>query len=164
MRKRFMSAFRRNETYVVACVIGIVFLAAMFVVGLLLKKSISTPPYETLKDSDLKRVFVTSYLRFREDDGSPYLKVELHNGSLWWIKNLEFNFDGLSYSLRDSEAFKPLHFGAVRCPLRKHPTVTNQIEFDIKVSKASGYPPAQSTADLRPSAVTGRPQERTSNN
>jgi len=143
MKKKFISAFKRNELYLVASVIGLVFLTAMFVVGFMLKKSISTPPYELMTESELKTVFATGYLRFREDDGTPYLKVELHNGSLWWIKNIEFTFDGIKYSLKDSDAFRPLRFGAVRCNLKQAPTRSDLIEYDLKVLKASGYPPAQ---------------------
>jgi hypothetical protein len=143
MKKRLIAAFRRNEIVVVTTIIGFVFVSAMDVVAFTLKNSISTPPYETLSDSDLKRVFATGYLRFREDDGTSYLKIELHNGTLWWIKKLEFEFDGVKYSLKESDAFRPLHFGAVRCPLKKKPAKSDQIEYDLQVLKASGYPPAE---------------------
>ncbi len=143
MRKRLLATFRRNEIYLVAAVIGVVFMAAMGIVAWMLQGSISTPPYEALGESDLSKVFATGYLRFREDDGTPYLKVELHNGTLWWIKNAEFNFDGTRYLLRDSDAFRPLHFGAVRCILKKAPSGPRRIDYDLKILNASGYPPAQ---------------------
>ncbi|AFM26381.1 hypothetical protein [Desulfomonile tiedjei] len=143
MRKRWIETLRRHELYLVTSVIGIVFVSAMALVAWMLQSSIVTPPYEALNESDLRKVFATAYLRFREDDRSPYLKVELHNGTLWWIKRVEFDFEGLKYSLRENDAFRPLHFGAVRCPLRKVPQVTDRIEFDLKITKASGYPPAQ---------------------
>jgi hypothetical protein len=143
MRRRFLAAYRRHEIYLVAAVIGIVFVAAMGLVAWLLRDSIATSPYESLSKADLKRVFVTAYLRFREDDGSPYLKVELHNGTLWWIKRVEFEFDGVRYVLRDADAFRPLHFGALRCNLKKVPVGPEQIEYDLKIIRAAGYPPAQ---------------------
>ena len=147
MKKRCIAALKRYELYVVSTVIGLVFIAAMGIVAWMLQSSIVTPPYEALTDKDMKRVFATAYLRFREDDRSPYLKVEVHNGTLWWIKKVEFDFDGITYALRESDAFRPLHFGAVRCPLKKSPSQFEQIEFDIKLSKASGYPPAQEQLD-----------------
>jgi len=61
-----------------AAIIGIVFVAAMAIVALLLRGSISGSPYQALAAADLKKVFATGYLRFREDDGEPYLKVEVH--------------------------------------------------------------------------------------
>jgi hypothetical protein len=146
MKTRLLRAFRRNEIYVVAIVVGVVFAAAMTMVGLLLKTSIVTPPYETLSDGDLKHVFATAYLRFREDDGTPYLKIELHNGTLWWIKRVEFDFQGTRYSLNETDAFRPLHFGAVRCGLKKSPE-GSQIEYDLHVLKAAGHPPAQLTLE-----------------
>ena len=72
-----------------------------------------------------------------------YLKIELHNGTLWWIKRVEFEFDGVHYVLRDADAFRPLHFGALRCNLRKVPPGPEQIEYDLKIIRAAGYPPAQ---------------------
>ncbi|MGB6067072.1 MAG: hypothetical protein WBG50_19875 [Desulfomonilaceae bacterium] len=143
MRKRLLATFRRNEIYLVAAVIGVVFMAAMGIVAWMLQGSVSTPPYEVLGDSDLKKVFATGYLRFREDDGTPYLKVELHNGTLWWIKKAEFDFDGVRYLLHDSDAFRPLHFGAVRCILQKAPPGPRQLDYDLNIVKASGYPPAE---------------------
>jgi len=142
MRRRFLAAYRRHEIYLVAAVIGIVFVAAMGLVAWLLRSSIVTPPYETLSDADLRRVFATGYLRFREDDGKPYLKIELHNGTLWWIKRVEFEFDGVRYVLRESDAFRPLHFGALRCDLKKAPVGPDQIEYDLRIIRAAGYPPA----------------------
>jgi hypothetical protein len=91
---------------------------------------------------ELRKVFATAYLRFREDDGTPYLKVEVHNGTLWWIKKVDFDFEGVRYSLRESDMFRPLHFGAVRCLLKKVPSARERIEYDLKILKAYGYPPA----------------------
>ena len=142
MTRRFSSALRRHEMYVAAAVIGVVFMAAMGIVAWLLRSSMVTPPYESMSEVDLKKVFATGYLRFREDDGTPYLKVELHNGTLWWIKKVEFDFDGIRYSLRDSEAFRPLHFGALRCELKTVPATRGGIEYDLSIVKAYGYPPA----------------------
>jgi len=135
-------ALKRNEIYVVAAVIGVTFVAAMGIVAWMLRSSIVTPPYEELSHQDLKKVFATAYLRHREDDGTPYLKVELHNGTLWWIKRVEFDFDGLSYSLGDADAFRPLHFGALRCILTKDPPHAEKRGYDLKIRKAFGYPPA----------------------
>lgn len=146
MRRQFLATLRRNEIYVGAAIIGIVFVAAMAIVALLLRGSISGSPYQALAAADLKKVFATGYLRFREDDGEPYLKVEVHNGTLWWIKKVEFDFDGIVYTLRDSEAFRPLHFGALRCPLKKVPGSKEHIEYDVTIVNAYGYPPA---VDLR---------------
>ncbi len=142
MRKRILVAFKRHEIVIVTTVIGVVFMAAMGCVAWMLRNSIATPPYENLRGADLDRVFATGYLRFREDDGTPYLKVELHNGTLWWIKKAEFDFDGVRYAVRDSDAFRPLHAGALRCTLKKAPKKRGQIEFDLKILAASGYPPA----------------------
>lgn len=142
MKKEVLASFRRNEIYVVATVIGVVFVAAMGFVAWMLRSSMSMPPYEALKAGDLKRVFATAYLRYREDDGSPYLKVETHNGTLWWIKKIEFEFAGQRYTLTDADAFQPLHFGALRSTLKKAPPVTDAREFDLKILKAYGYPPA----------------------
>jgi len=143
MKKRLLATFRRHEIYLVAAVIGVVFMAAMGIVAWVLQSSVATPPYETLSGTDLKSVFATGYLRFREDDRTPYLKVELHNGTLWWIKKIEFSFDGTRYVVSDSDAFRPLHLGAVRCNLKKTPTGPEQIDYDLRIVKASGYPPAQ---------------------
>jgi hypothetical protein len=142
MKKELLASFRRNEIYVVATVIGVVFVAAMGLVAWMLRSSMSTPPYEALKAEDLKRVFATAYLRYREDDGSPYLKVETHNGTLWWIKKIEYEFAGHRYTLTDADAFQPLHFGALRSTLKKPPPVTDAREFDLKILNAYGYPPA----------------------
>ena len=138
MKKRILAALRRHEIYLVAAVIGIVFVAAMGIVAWLLRSSIVTPPYEELKAGDLKRVFATAYLRFREEDGTPYLKVEVHNGTLWWIKRLEFSFEGVPYTLRDSDAFRPLHFGALRCNLKKSPTAHGSAEYRSENSQSIG--------------------------
>lgn len=143
MKKRILAALRRHEIYLVAAVIAVVFVAAMGIVAWLLRSSIVTPPYEALKERDLKRVFATAYLRFREDDGTPYLKVELHNGTLWWIKKIEFDFEGERYTLRDADAFRPLHFGALRCALKKKPSAQGSAEYDLRIVKASGYRPPQ---------------------
>jgi len=142
MKKRLVAAFKRNEIYVVSTVIGVVFVAAMVLVAWMLQTSIVTPPYEALAEADLKQVFATAYLRHREDDGTAYLKVEIHNGTLWWIKRVEFDFDGVLYTLRDSDAFRPLHFAALRCNLRKNPASAEQIEYDLRIAAAAGYPPA----------------------
>ena len=157
MRKRFLQVLRRNEIYVVAIVIGIVFVAAMGIVAWLLRNSTVTPPYESLGKEDLKKVFATGYLRFREDDGTPYLKVELHNGTLWWIKKVEFDFDGVRYSLRDSEAFRPLHFGALRCILKTVPASMGRVEYDVPILKAYGYPPARIRRNRSPGRIAGGP-------
>ena len=163
MKRRCIATLKRYEIYVVSAVIGLVFVAAMGVVAWMLQNSIVTPPYEALGDKDMKRVFATAYLRFREDDKSPYLKVELHNGTLWWIKKIEFDFDGIPYVLRESDAFRPLHFGAVRCPLKKSPNPLYQIEFDIKLLKASGYPPAQVQLDRESQKMAGDSKNHKSN-
>jgi hypothetical protein len=142
MRRRLFATLRRNEIYVGVAVIGIVFVAAMAIVALLLRGSLSGSPYQALSSADLKKVFATGYLRFREDNGKPYLKVEVHNGTLWWIKKMEFDFEGIRYTLRDSDAFRPLQFGALRCPLKKAPGSRGQIEYDVTIVSACGYPPA----------------------
>ena len=164
MRKRFLAAFRRHEIYLVAGVIGIVFAVAMGLVAWLLRSSIVTPPYESLSDADLKRVFATAYLRFREDNGQPYLKVELHNGTLWWIKRAEFEFEGVRYVLRDSDAFRPLHFGALRCDLKKVPNGPDQIEYDLRITGAAGYPPAQVQQGQGTKKVAGKSAKAESHN
>ena len=142
MRRRIIASLKRHEIFVVAVVIGVVFLSAMGVVAWLLQNSIAATPYEAMSSSDLNRVFATAYVRFREDDKTSYLKVELHNGTLWWIKKVEFDFDGIRYTLKDSDAFRPLHLGAVRCTLRKPPSGTEQKEYDLTILKGYGYPPA----------------------
>jgi hypothetical protein len=164
MRKRLLATFRRNEIYLVAAVIGIVLMAAMGIVAWVLQSSVATPPYETLGATDLKSVFATGYLRFREDDGTPYLKVELHNGTLWWIKKIEFNFNGTRYVVRDSEAFRPLHFGAVRCVLKKAPPGPEQIDYDLNIIKASGYPPAQVQWDRNAKKIAGQTRDSRAGN
>jgi hypothetical protein len=158
MRKRLLATFRRHEIYLVAAVIGVVFMAAMGIVAWVLQSSFATPPYEALSDSDLRSVFATGYLRFREDDRTPYLKVELHNGTLWWIKRIEFNFDGIRYVVRDSDAFRPLHLGAVRCKLKKTPAGPEHIDYDLTITKASGYPPAQVQWERNLKKIAGEPR------
>lgn len=143
MRRRLLATLRRNEIYVGAAIIGIVFMAAMAMVAMLLRSSMSESPYQALASKDLTKVFATGYLRFREDDGTPYLKMEVHNGTLWWIKKVEFDFDGIRYTLRDSDAFRPLHFGALRCPLDKAPRSRDHVEYDVTIVQAYGYPPAE---------------------
>ncbi|MCA1960021.1 MAG: hypothetical protein LDL33_04415 [Desulfomonile sp.] len=142
MKGELAAAFRRNEIYVVATVIAVVFVAAMAMVGWLLKSSISAVAYEALSRDDLKNVFATAYLRHREDDGKPYLKVELHNGTLWWIRKITFEFEDDSYTVSDPHAFRPLHSGAVRCPLRKDPGSSDTREYNLTIAEAFGYPPA----------------------
>jgi len=143
MRSRLIAGYRRHEVLFVAALIGVVFVAAMAVVAWLLRTSIVPAPYEALSKAELKNVFATGYLRFREDDGTPYLKVELHNGTLWWIKKIEFDFDGNHYKLRDPDAFRPLSFGALRCILKRPPPHRGKIEYDVRILRAFGYPPAQ---------------------
>lgn len=142
MKKRLVTAYKRNEIYLVSGVIALVFITAMVLVGWMLQTSIVTPPYEALSQAELKQVFATAYLRHREDDGTPYLKVEIHNGTMWWIKRVEFDFDGTPYTLRDSDAFRPLHFAALRCNLQKTPASADKIEYDLRIAAAAGYPPA----------------------
>ncbi len=156
MKKAISSAFRRYEIYVVTTVIALVFVSAMAIVAWLLRSSIVTPPYESLSEADLRKVFATAYLRFREDDGTPYLKVELHNGTLWWIKRIEFDFEGARYVLRESDAFRPLHLGAVRCVLKRPPNDRNKIEYDLKIVAAYGYSPSQSGKEKAPGPVAGK--------
>jgi len=157
MKKRFLATFRRHELYVVATVIGVVFVAAMAVVAWLLRTSIVTPPYETLGEAELRKVFATGYLRFREDNGKPYLKVELHNGTLWWIKKIEFDFNGARYTLREPDAFRPLHFGAIRCGLKATPRLPQHIEYDLRIDSAAGYPPAQVQWERNRGKLSERP-------
>jgi hypothetical protein len=141
MTLNWIRSFKRNETYLVSVLIGCVFVAAMGAVAWFIGGSTLDPPYEEVSSKALESVFATGYLRFREDDGSPYLKVEVHNGTLWWIKKLEFEFEGTDYSLRDPDAFRPLHFGALRCILKKTPPRRSEIEYDLKIVRAFGYPP-----------------------
>jgi hypothetical protein len=164
MRRRLAASLKRHEIYVVAAIIAVVFLSAMGVVAWLLQNSMVATPYEALDIPDLNRVFATAYVRFREDDNTPYLKIELHNGTLWWIKKLEFNFDGLAYILKDPEAFRPLHLGAVRCELKKPPSDTKQIEYDIKIQRAYGYPPAHVHWPRNSKNLAGASQNRNPNN
>jgi hypothetical protein len=138
-----LNTLKRHEIYVVAAVIGVVFVTAMGTVAWMLRSSIVGTPYESLSGRDLKSVFATGYLRYREDDGTPYLKVEIHNGTLWWIKKVEFDFDGTRYALSDADAFRPLHFGARRCLLKRKPAPGVSREYDLRILKAYGYPPAE---------------------
>ena len=142
MKRDLAAVLRRNEIYVVATIICVVFVAAMAMVGWLLKSSINPASYEALSKDDLKSVFATAYLRHREDDGKPYLKVECHNGTLWWIRKITFQFGGEPYTVSDPHAFRPLHFGAVRCPLRKDPPPSDTREYTLSIAQALGYPPA----------------------
>ncbi len=155
MKRRWIAALKRHEIYVVSTVIGVVFAAAMGIVAWMLQSSIVTQPYETMGPKELGSIFATGYLRFREDDKSPYLKVELHNGTMWWIKRIEFDFDGMTHVLRESDAFRPMHFGAVRCSLKKVPNPSEQIEYDLKIVKASGYPPAHVRLDHASQKIAG---------
>jgi hypothetical protein len=165
MTIRLSLTFKRYEIYVVAAIVGTVFLAAMFVVTVLLRTSLVTPPYESMGESDLRRVFATGYMRHREDDGTPYLKVEVHNGSLWWIKKLEFDLAGSKYSIRDSYSFRPLHSGALRCELKSIPEQSGRIEFDLKILRAYGYPPARVASEDASNKIAGElSSARTPNN
>ena len=143
MRSATLNTFKRHEIYVVAAIIGVVFVTAVGTVAWMLRSSIISTPYEALSGKDLKHVFAMGYLRYREDDGTPYLKVEIHNGTLWWIKKVEFDFDGARYALSDADAFRPLHFGALRCFLRTKPAPGPSREYDLEILKAYGYPPAE---------------------
>ncbi len=143
MKRTLFKVLKRNEIYIVAITIAGVFISAMLVVGFLLRDSLVAQPYEVLGKEDLNRVFATGYLRFKEDNGNPYLKVELHNGTLWWIKSVDLEFAGKTYSLGDANAFKPLHFGAVRLELSDAPQRKNSTEYDLKILSAAGYPPAE---------------------
>lgn len=146
-RTRILRTIKRYEIEVVAVIIGAVFVAAMGIVAWALRSSLVPPPYEALSPPDLSRVHASANLRFREDDGTPYLKVEVYNGTLWWIKKLEFEFDGEIHVLSDADAFRPLHQGALRCLLKRHPRVEGQIEFDLKIVRAFGYPPGRPNGD-----------------
>jgi hypothetical protein len=164
MRRRLAASLKRYEIYVVAAIISVVFLSAMGVVAWLLQDSMAGTPYEALDSIDLKSIFATAYVRFREDDKTPYLKLELHNGTLWWIKRFEFNFDNTIYVVKDPEAFRPLHLGAVRCALRKPPTTVEQIEYDLKILRAYGYPPAHLQPPRNAKYVAGGSQTSNVNN
>lgn len=153
MRKKLFQCFKRNEIYVVSSVIAVVFVVAMGLVAWMLRSSLVEFKYAALSKQDLRKVYATGYLRFREDDGSPYLKIELHNGTLWWIKRIEFEFDGAHYKLGDAQAFRPMQFGAVRCMLNRTPTATPGEEYDLRVLKASGYPPAEMKILEKPSKI-----------
>jgi hypothetical protein len=156
MKRDRAAVFRRNEIYVVATIIGVVFVGAMVMVGWLLKSSITPASYEALSKEDLKSVFATAYLRHREDDGKPYLKVECHNGTLWWIRKLTFQFDGEQYTVSDPQAFRPLHLGAVRCPLKKDPPPSDTREYTLLIAQALGYPPASVQWERSIGKITGQ--------
>ncbi len=153
MKPELRHFFKENEIYLVSVVIGIAFVAAMTMVASMLRASVTDRPYEELSAADLDNVFTTGYLRFREDNGSPYLKVELHNGTQWWIKQIRFKFDGTEYSISDPDAFQPLGFGARRCILVKPPKHRTKIDYDLKVHRAFGYPPAKEPGRPAPGTV-----------
>jgi hypothetical protein len=163
MRRRLAASLKRNEIYVVAAIIAVVFLSAMGVVAWLLQNSMVATPYEALDSTDLNHVFATAYVRFREDDNTPYFKVELHNGTLWWIKRIEFDFEGTPYVLRDPDAFRPLHLGAVRCALKRPPSDPEQIEYDLRIQRAYGYPPARVQLPRTSECFAGASQSRSMN-
>ena len=164
MRQRLAASLKRYEIYVVVAIISVVFLSAMGVVAWLLQDSMAASPYEALDSIDLKKIFVTAYVRYREDDNTPYLKVEFHNGTLWWIKRFEFDFDNIVYVVKDPEAFRPLHLGAVRCALKKPPDRVEQIEYDLKILRAYGYPPAHLQSPRNSKSVAGGWQTPNVNN
>jgi hypothetical protein len=153
--------FRRHELYVVSAVIGVVFVGAVALVAWVLRTSVTAQPYESLGNTELEKVFATAYLRHREDDGTPYLKVEIHNGTLWWIKKVEFDFEGRRYTLSDAHAFRPLHFAAMRCLLQKTPSSEAAREFDLKIVSALGHPPADTRAFADSGRVAADPAGRT---
>jgi hypothetical protein len=155
MRTSALETLRRHELYVAAAVIGAVFMGAVGVVAWVLRTSVTAQPYESLGEAELKKVFATGYVRHREDDGTPYLKVELHNGTLWWIKRVDFDFQGRRYTLRDSQAFRPLHFAAMRCILEESPSADSAREFDLKIVSAMGHPPAEAQAFADDGRVAG---------
>jgi len=156
MKSSVARQIKRNETAVVAAIIAVVFVAAMGVVAWMLRSSMMAPPYEALATDDLKRVFATAYLRHREDDGKPYLKIEIHNGTHWWIKKVEFEFEGVRYTLTDPLVFQPMHYGALRCPLAREPAEAPKREYDINILKAVGYPPAEPQLDRQIKKMAGR--------
>jgi hypothetical protein len=142
-RDNFTNSLRRHEAYVMSITIALVFAMAMGVVAWMLRNSAGMPSYEPVPETALEKLYVTAYLRHREDDGSPYLKVEVHNATLWWIKKIEFTFQGIRYTLGDGNAFQPLHFGSLRCNLIEEPPRPFRIDYDLNIDRAYGYPPAQ---------------------
>ncbi len=164
MNKRLIEGFRRHEIFVVAALISVVFIGAMAVVAWMLRSSTVSKPYDELAESDLKRVYATGYLRFKEEDGTPYLKVELHNGTLWWIRNVEFFFNGKTRKLTDSNAFRPLHSGAVRLELERGSISRDRIEYDLKILKASGFPPAGDHTQPIPGKIADKSVSNSSKN
>lgn len=164
MNKKLVEAFRKHEIFVVAALISVVFVGAMAIVAWMLRSSTAMKPYEELSESDLKRVYATGYLRFKEEDGTPYLKVELHNGTLWWIRNVEFNFNGKMRKLTDSNAFRPLHSGAVRLELEKGSISRDRIEHDLHIVKASGFPPAGNQVQITPGKIADKSISNSSKN
>lgn len=164
MNKKLIDAFRKHEIFVVAALISVVFVGAMAIVAWTLRSSTVTKPYEELSQTDLKRVYATGYLRFKEEDGTPYLKVELHNGTLWWIRNVEFSFNGKNRKLNDSNAFRPLHSGAVRLELEKGSISRDRIEYDLKILRASGFPPAGDQAPITPGKIADKSVSNLSKN
>lgn len=164
MSASLAESFRRHELYVVSVVIGVVFLGAVALVAWVLRTSVMAQPYQSLDQAELEKVFATGYVRYREDDGTPYLKVEVHNGTLWWIKKLDFHFEGRRHTLSDAHAFRPLHFGAMRCLLEKTPSTEAAREFDLKIIAAVGYPPADTRAFSGGGRVAGEPGGRAPRN
>ncbi len=164
MIRKLLEVFRKHEIFVVAALISVVFVGAMAIVAWMLRSSTVAKPYEELAASDLKRVYATGYLRFKEEDGTPYLKVELHNGTLWWIRNVEFFFNGKMRNLSDSNAFRPLHSGAVRLELEKGSISRDQIEYDLKIVKASGFPPASNQTRVSPGKIADKSVSNSSKN
>jgi hypothetical protein len=143
MKRKVSTIIKEHELYVVSIIIGLIFIGAMAMVAWMFRTSIAPPPYQELADEDLQKVFATGYLRFREDNGVPYLKIEVHNGGQWWIRKIQFDFNGRKRTLVDPEIFKPLSFGAMRLILEEAPPDANAgQEYDINIKKAFGYPPA----------------------
>lgn len=164
MNRKLLETFKKHEIFVVAALISVVFVGAMAIVAWMLRSATVAKPYEELSQSELKRIYATGYLRFKEEDGTPYLKVELHNGTLWWIRNVEFFFNGKQHKLSDSNAFRPLHSGAVRLELEKGSIGRDRIEYDLKIVKASGYPPASNHYQNTPGKVADKSVSNASKN
>lgn len=144
----FIALLKENELYIVSVIIGLVFVSAMAMVAWMFRTSIAPPPYQEMAEDDLQKVFATGYLRFREDDGSPYLKIEFHNSGQWWIRKIQFKFNNKKYTLVDPDVFRPLSFGAMRCNLEHAPKGDKAgAEYDINIEKAYGYPPAGQMRD-----------------
>jgi hypothetical protein len=150
MDRKLWDFIKDNELYFVSIIMGIIFISAMAMVAWMFRTSIAPPPYQEMSGEALENVFATGYLRFREDNGEPYLKVEVHNGGQWWIRKINFKFNGKSRALVDPEIFRPLSFGAMRLILDKAPEGAKAgQEYDIKITRAFGYPPAAQTLDGR---------------